>query len=688
MMNSILISTRIWIFLGAALFFFAPIARSGDADSRRVADELLRMAPADAAIVATVENLRERAPIVLESPIVKRLCELPMVRMWWKAEGRAKILSARDQIERSLGYPWRTLRDEVFGDAVVAAFAFDPGAPHDAPRGLIMLRARNLKILESAVKNANDARRRDKSLVSIDLKHIGSIEYSRRTFVNGTRPDDYLAILPGGTLVWSNNEAWLKRAIDRDHREAPKGLGDNPLFQAVRSDLPGDSLIQIFVEPTFLKKLLKAQHKIDRDGDKGIRFLLALLEPIRYAAAAISWREGPVLDAREIVDRVKPSKVALPAADAEFKLDDLSKRIPGEPLLIAAGRIDWVATGSAVLDLLDDDEREAIDLGHAFVKGMLLGNDLKTSILPAIRSGMIVVANEYQASTRRDLDRPSKHAREEADQDSSRSSKPAARVTRDDRRASASDSDLPFQLLGILQTTGDEEAPRGAVAAIENLLESTLAFLALTTDPSSKLAERSIGSAKVHRIDGVQGNARPAFARDRTVFVVGSTADIVERACAFDNNHENTSRFERFRRSRPNTVEQLIFLDTRSLHDWIARRAGEAEDVAIEGAAASGENDQKPRDKRIAETVEQSRRPQDHAGTRPGAKAKGEGESANSNERPNGSSQKLTPRNDLEQVGRLLELFDYAFITNETSRDQSIARQTAGIIASGPKQAP
>lgn len=688
MMSSIVISIRYWMFLGALLFFFAPIVRSGEAESRRAADELLRMAPADAAIVATVENLRDRAPLVLESPIVKRLWELPAVRMWWESEGSAKILSARDQIERSLGYPWRTLRDEVLGDAVVAAFAFDPGAPNDTPRGLIMLRARDPKILESAVKNANDARRRDKSLVSIELRHVGSIEYHRRTFVNGTRPDDFLAILPGGTLIWSNNEAWLKRAIDRDHGDLPKGLGENPLFQAVRGDLPGDSLIQIFVDPRFLEKLLKAQHKIDRDGEKGIRFLLALLEPIRYAAAAIAWRDGPVLDARQIVDRAKPSKAADPATDAEIRLDDLAKRIPGEPLLVAAGRIDWVATGTAVLDLLDDDEREAIDLTHTFVKGMLLGNDLKTSILPAIQSGIFVVANEYQGSTRRDFERPSKHADAAADKNSSRSSQTAARQTRDDRTASASGSDFPFQLLGILQTTGDEDAPRGAIAAIENLLESTLAFLALTTDPSSKLAERSIGSAKVHRIEGAQGNASPAFARDRTVFVVGSTADIVERACAFENNHNNISRFEQFRRSRPKTVNQMIFIDMRSLRDWIARRAEAAEAVAIDATAASGKNGPKPQENRIAETAGKSRRLQDHDETRLGANTKGEGGIAISKERGVGSPQKSPPRNDLEHVGRLLDLFDYAFITNETSRDRSIARQTAGIIAAGAKKAP
>jgi hypothetical protein len=678
MMKVIFITTRTCFVFGAAVLLFASIARSGDSSNRRAADDLLRMTPADAAIVATIENLRDRAPIVTESPVFKRLCELPAVRTWWESEGSAKILSARDHIEKSLGYPWPILRDEILGDAVVAAFAFDPGAPNDAPRGLILLRAREPKILETALKNANEARRRDKSLESIDVRRAGSVEYSHRSFIKGKRPDDYLAILPGGTLVWSNNEAWLKRAIDRGRGDESKGMRDNPLFESVRGDLPGDSLIQIFIEPRFLEKLLKARKQIDRDGEKGIRFLLALLEPIRYAAAAIAWREGPVIDAREILEPGGGSKVVEPAKKAEFNLDDLTKRIPGEPILIAGGRLDRLATGSAVLNLLDDDEREAIDLAHAFIKGMLLGNDLKTAILPAIRTGIFVVSDDNRESPRRAGDRAPIRSREVTDKRSRESSKNLDRDTNDNRTPSR--SAIPVQLLGIIRTSGDE-APRGPVAAIENLLESTLAFLALTTAPASKLAERSIGSAKVHRIEGAEGDASPAFARDRSVFVVGSTAEIVERACALVNNKTNTSRIHQFLRSRPKSIEEFVYIDMRSLRNWIERRA-QANELADQGGDAIDQDIQKPRETRPGESVLKSREAERGEAIRNNEAA------GNQTGKGGGDAPKSIARNDLDQAGRLFGLFDHAFITNETSPDRSIARQTAGIVANSPKQAP
>ena len=120
---------------------------------------VLRLVPPDAAVVLTVEGLRDQLRAFTVVPLVRRASSsFRRCRRWIESEKAQQLWRSRDQIEAVLGIKLSEICDELIGDAVVLALRLPPDAPADPSqaRGLLLFQARNRALLERLIQAVND----------------------------------------------------------------------------------------------------------------------------------------------------------------------------------------------------------------------------------------------------------------------------------------------------------------------------------------------------------------------------------------------------------------------------------------------------------------------------------------------------------------------------------------------------
>ena len=128
-------SSRLWMApIVSGLMLVTGAAQGIAVEPARAADELLRLVPADATVVMTLEGLRDQVRALTGSRLVSDLRRLPAVRAWLQSEKHRHFERSCADIEAFLGVKLAELRDDLFGDAMVLVLRLDPDAPPDPRR--------------------------------------------------------------------------------------------------------------------------------------------------------------------------------------------------------------------------------------------------------------------------------------------------------------------------------------------------------------------------------------------------------------------------------------------------------------------------------------------------------------------------------------------------------------------------
>ena len=120
---------RLKTFIALAILGLPSVSRADE--PARPTSSLLKLVPADASVVLTVDDLRGQTREFLASRLVEEFQKLPAVKAWFDSEKYEELEQARDQIEAVLQVSLTEIRDKVLGDAVVFALRLPADVPFD-----------------------------------------------------------------------------------------------------------------------------------------------------------------------------------------------------------------------------------------------------------------------------------------------------------------------------------------------------------------------------------------------------------------------------------------------------------------------------------------------------------------------------------------------------------------------------
>jgi hypothetical protein len=367
-------------FRSLAVVTFALLAAPTVAAAPR--DDLLRIAPPDAAVVVLVQNGGAHAKAVLGSPFA---AWFPSSALGKQLAAGLKLGEATGGVRAALGAlgttPDEVLTD-VLGDAV--GFAYSPAPANDpvGERSVILVRPQNPATLTRLVDRLNDLQTRDGELKGVERREHGGAAYAVRLRSDGAA--EFYA-LQGGVFVFSRSEADVKAALDRDRAE-PRAAERLPALSAklVRLGL-SDAAAVVLVNPRPLDAELTA--KTAAAGPDERAFLTRFGEVWKALdTAAVYLSLGDGLEAGVALD-FRP--VELPPATRSWLTGPrtpsaLWAAVPDNALAAVAPRFRASEGLDLLRSVLPDPGRAAVDAALGNTLGPVLGRDRLPRVLDAL----------------------------------------------------------------------------------------------------------------------------------------------------------------------------------------------------------------------------------------------------------------------------------------------------------------
>ncbi|QDV38037.1 hypothetical protein [Tautonia plasticadhaerens] len=464
-----------------ALFLTSPAVSSSES-----ADELMGRVPPDASLVLELEGLGPRLEALVDSGLGEGLAASRLVRDWLASDEGATLRRAKRDVEVALGAPLVEIADRLLGRAAVLSLHLPEGEAPEQARGLLQTVVADRDLLSRFIGAANAAERASGALLAVEEREHGGVSYSIRDFGDG-RPDEAYAMLDDGTFVWTNARRLMTEVIDRVGLETREELLDDPALARVRSAMPGGAMARAFVAPRLIARLAASDPNSPKLDDLPAP-VAEYLGAIDALGAALEWRDGPVL---HVIEALDPDRLPDPVRSWASRSGDAGPilgLIPPSALLAAAGHVDLPALHDLIVASVPEEDRGGVEALTGVARGLLLGKDPRSEILPAIGPGVVGW-----------VDTPA-----------------------DSRPIGESPAVL-------VASVGDP----AAAEALDNALRTALAFLSLDDDGGRRFRLSVEGrdgarvTALISEAGEGAGRVRFAFAVARGLIVVGTDADAV-----------------------------------------------------------------------------------------------------------------------------------------------------------------
>ncbi len=201
------------------LVLFAFLAHSASAASPR--EELLRVAPPDAALLLLVQNANDRVQNIEQSPFAKWFPQSALGKQILSGVDLKQAQSSLAPIFAALEIKPEELLADVFGEAV--AFAYTP-TPNDDPKGeraVVIVRPRKPETLARLVAKLNEIQLAGGEVKAVLSRRHNGEEYFERQKPGGT--SDFYCFR-GSVFAFSGTEPDIQAIIDRDKADKPSVL--------------------------------------------------------------------------------------------------------------------------------------------------------------------------------------------------------------------------------------------------------------------------------------------------------------------------------------------------------------------------------------------------------------------------------------------------------------------------------
>src|SRR5262245_5475235 len=336
-----------------AAFLLLPLA----AAAATPREELLRLVPDDVGFCLVVQDFRGHADALQTSPFVQHFRRSPLGLALKGSQAMHKLEEAEKFLQKTLRVDTAPLRDAICGDAVVCAYRPGPARPAKQDQVLILLRARDPKLLAELLDRINQVQKETGELKELEPREHGGQKYFHRV----DRQDENFYWLNGPILAISSKEDMLRRVLER----AQKPAADESIVSRQLRLLNADrNLAALWINPRAFEP--EMEHKAAGAGAPEAAVLQNVLR---------HWKtlDGLALgfDVRKDLELSRTVRVrmeALPAATRRWlteaaRQSELWDRFPEDALLTAAGRADAAALLDVIGDLLSQPDREALHDG-------------------------------------------------------------------------------------------------------------------------------------------------------------------------------------------------------------------------------------------------------------------------------------------------------------------------------------
>lgn len=358
-------------FAAAVLVAVALLGRATAAAPR---DELLRVAPPDAAFVLVVQNPRDHLKALSESPFAAWFPTTRLGKQLFGSDDFRKAIEGSGEVFRQLGVTPDELLGDVLGDAVVVGVT--PGERDD--RSVILVRPRKPDTLRKVIDRLNDLQKASGEVKAVvGREHAGAAYFERQC---GDKPAEFY-LLRGGVFAFSESEAEIRAVIDRERATAPsRELADRLTRLGV-----ADAAVVLLMNPRPFDAQVRAKAAAAHADEKK---LLATFEDLWKAldAAAVYLDLGRDVEAG-VALRFRPD--AVPAALKPWLLgprtpSGLWEVIPSDALFAVAGRVKVAEVIQTVAALVPDDGKNGVTAGLNQVLGPVFSRDKLAGVLDAL----------------------------------------------------------------------------------------------------------------------------------------------------------------------------------------------------------------------------------------------------------------------------------------------------------------
>jgi hypothetical protein len=214
-------------------------------------DELLRVAPPDAALLVLVQNGREHIKQLDASPFAKWLPQSALGKQLLAGADLKQAKAGLEPLFAALGIKPEELISDVLGDAAAFAYTPAPNGEANGERAVLLIRPGKPETLARLIAKLNEIQTANGEVKSVTARKHRGEEYFERQKPSG--PSDFYCFR-GGVFAFSSSEADVRSVIDREKDEAKPVL-------AARIEKLGaaDSLVVALINPRHFDRDLAAK---------------------------------------------------------------------------------------------------------------------------------------------------------------------------------------------------------------------------------------------------------------------------------------------------------------------------------------------------------------------------------------------------------------------------------------------
>jgi hypothetical protein len=319
-------------------------------------DDLLRLVPDDYTFCVVVQNLRGQGKSGGDASWLKGFAESPLIKQMQTSPEAKKVQAAIEEIFKGLDVSPEQFRDDILGDAVIFAYRKGPPGQQDKDDGLILVHARDDKLLARLVDRINELQVKGGEVKAVEP--VGKDgRYFRRVKAVETEKADYYA-LRGHKLLFSGSEALLKAMLARLDRAET----DEPaLAKRMKALGVNDSPVAMLINPRAFDADVAESAKTGKRSEQAF-----LKEFGRYWKAvdglAVSMNFSPAI---EIALSINVRKEELPEAAVRHfaeagKMSPLWSRIPDDALFAFVGRVHLESLAAMFGAFLTQPDRDKV----------------------------------------------------------------------------------------------------------------------------------------------------------------------------------------------------------------------------------------------------------------------------------------------------------------------------------------